>query len=40
MNQITLWLMKWQKLKGNSLNESDHAYAGYVEIKVHDELLR
>jgi hypothetical protein len=27
------------KLKGKSLNESDHAYAGYVEIRVYDELL-
>ena len=25
------------KLKGKSLNESDHAYAGYVEIRVYDE---
>ena len=27
------------KLKGKSLNESDHAYARYVEIRVYDELL-
>ena len=27
------------KLKGKSLNESDHAYARYVEIRVHNELL-
>jgi len=32
MNEIT-------KLKGKSLNESDHAYARYVEIRVHNELL-
>ena len=25
------------KLKGKSLNESDHAYVGYVEIRVYDE---
>ena len=24
------------ELKGKSLNESDHAYAGYVEIRVYD----
>ena len=27
------------KLKGKSLNESNHAYARYVEIRVHNELL-
>ena len=27
------------KLKGKPLNESDHAYARYEEIRAYDELL-